>query len=82
MLPKINPTKTESWQKLTRHFEKVKDVEMKDLFAKNPDRFEKMSVRFNDILVDYSKNRITEETLTLLLALAALAFGLQAALHG
>ena len=71
MLPKINPNKTDSWQKLTRHFEEVKDVEMKDLFAKNPDRFEKMSVRFNDILVDYSKNRITEETLTLLFALAA-----------
>ena len=71
MLPKINPTRTKSWQKLARHFEEVKDVEMKDLFAKNPDRFEKMSVRFKDILVDYSKNRITEETLMLLFALAA-----------
>jgi glucose-6-phosphate isomerase len=70
MLPKINPTRTKSWQKLARHFEKIKDVEMKDLFEKDPDRFGRLSIRFNDILVDYSKNRITEETLTLLFALA------------
>ena len=69
MLPKYNPTKTKSWQKLARHFEEVKDVQMKDLFAKDPERFDRLSIRFGDILVDYSKNRITQETLALLLAL-------------
>jgi glucose-6-phosphate isomerase len=69
MLPKIDPTRTKSWQELARQFEEVKDVEMKDLFAKDPDRFDRLSIRFNDILVDYSKNRITQETLALLLAL-------------
>ena len=70
MLPRINPTGTKSWRKLAHHFEKIKDVEMKDLFASDPDRFERLSIRFNDILVDYSKNRITQKTLELLLALA------------
>ena len=70
MLPKINPTSTKSWKELARHFEKIKDVEMKDLFASDPDRFDRLSIRFNDILVDYSKNRVTDETLILLFALA------------
>ncbi len=43
---------------------------MRDLFAEDPKRFEKFSVRFQEILVDYSKNRITDETLRLLLGLA------------
>jgi glucose-6-phosphate isomerase len=70
MLPKIDPTKTKSWQNLAAHFEKIKSVHMKDLFAKDAQRFSKHSVRFNDILVDYSKNRITTETLHLLFGLA------------
>lgn len=43
---------------------------MKTLFAENPQRFKKFSTQFNDILVDYSKNRITEETINLLVELA------------
>ena len=70
MLNKANPTNTESWKKLADHFGKMKDVHMRDLFAQDPDRFNKFSLRFNDILVDYSKNRITEETLDLLMGLA------------
>ncbi|MGD8521121.1 MAG: glucose-6-phosphate isomerase [Desulfobacterales bacterium] len=70
MLPKTDPTKTKSWQSLAAHFEKIKNIHMKDLFAKDAQRFSKFSVRFNDILVDYSKNRITEETLNLLFELA------------
>ena len=70
MLNKINPAKTESWQNLNDHFTKIKDVHMRDLFVKDPERFRKFSIQFNDILVDYSKNRITEETLDLLLELA------------
>ena len=69
MLKKINPTETQSWKNLTNHFKKMKSVHMKDLFASDPDRFEKYSIRFNGILVDYSKNIITEETLSLLLKL-------------
>lgn len=70
MLNKLNPTKTDHWKKLTAHFEKMKNIHMKDLFAQDPERFTKLSLKFNDILVDYSKNRITEETLRLLLGLA------------
>ena len=70
MLPNTDPTTTKSWQKLAAHFEKIKSVHMKDLFAKDAQRFSKLSIRFNDILVDYSKNRVTEETLSLLFELA------------
>jgi len=70
MLPKIDPLQTQSWQKLEKHFTDMRDVQMKDLFAEDPDRFNRFHVRFNDILVDYSKNRITDETLKLLFELA------------
>ena len=69
MLKKINPTETQSWKDLVEHFKKMKSVHMKDLFADDPERFNKYSIRFNGILVDYSKNIITEETLSLLLKL-------------
>ena len=69
MLDKINPTKTQSWKNLVDHFKEMKSVHMKDLFADDPDRFNKYSIRFNGILVDYSKNIITEDTLKLLLKL-------------
>jgi len=71
MLNKRNPTQTESWQELSRHFKKIASVQMRDLFADDPDRFEKFSLSLDDILVDFSKNRITEETLRLLVQLAA-----------
>ncbi|MGB9715692.1 MAG: glucose-6-phosphate isomerase [Thermodesulfovibrionales bacterium] len=70
MLKKINPTKTESWHKLKEHYRKIRNIHMKDLFIQDPERFEKFSIQFNDILVDYSKNRITEETISLFLQLA------------
>ncbi len=70
MLQKINPSTTRSWSDLRDHHARLKDVSMRELFARDARRFEKFSIRFNDILVDYSKNRITEETLNLLLALA------------
>ena len=70
MLKRTNPIKTENWQKLNEHFKKIKNIHMKNLFAADPERFEKFSIQFNNILVDYSKNRITEETLTLFLELA------------
>ena len=70
MLPKINPTATAAWKKLAAHHETVHRLQMKDLFAEDPQRFERFSIRFNDILVDFSKNRITAETLGLLIELA------------
>ena len=70
MLPKINPTTTAAWKKLAAHHEAVHRLQMKNLFAEDPRRFERFSIRFNDILVDFSKNRVTAETLGLLIELA------------
>jgi glucose-6-phosphate isomerase len=64
------PTEFTSWKKLTEHYSKTSNLQMRDLFATDKDRFSKYSVQFKDILVDYSKNRITDETMSLLLALA------------
>ncbi|EPB1912228.1 glucose-6-phosphate isomerase [Escherichia coli] len=67
----INPTQTAAWQALQKHFDEMKDVTIADLFAKDGDRFSKFSTTFDDqMLVDYSKNRITEETLAKLQDLA------------
>ncbi|WP_097510287.1 glucose-6-phosphate isomerase [Escherichia coli] len=67
----INPTQTAAWQALQKHFDETKDVTIADLFAKDGDRFSKFSATFDDqMLVDYSKNRITEETLAKLQDLA------------
>ncbi|WAC08919.1 MAG: glucose-6-phosphate isomerase [Thermodesulfobacteriota bacterium] len=70
MLKRMNPTKTKTWQSLLSHLEKIKTTNLRDLFTQDPARFQKFSLQFNDILVDYSKNRITEETIGLLIALA------------
>ena len=69
-LKAINPTETEAWKKLARHFEQVKNTHMHDLFKTDPLRTEKMHIEWNDFLVDYSKNRVTDETMSLLLSLA------------
>lgn len=67
----INPSHTAAWKALKQHFEKLKDVHISDLFAQDPQRFSSFSAIFDDqILVDYSKNRITAETMNTLLALA------------
>ena len=71
MLPKINPTETAAWQALQQHYDTMKSQTMRTLFADDPDRFQKFSLHFESTLVDFSKNRITEETLTLLRRLAA-----------
>ena len=69
MLNKVNPSETQSWKNLVDHYKEMKNIHMKDLFVNDPDRFNKYSIRFNGILVDYSKNIITEDTLKLLLRL-------------
>src|SRR5215831_5558443 len=70
MLPKIKPHHTRAWKKLEQHHKKVKRLQMNDLFAADPDRFKKFSLRVEDILFDYSKNRITEKTMHILMSLA------------
>ncbi len=71
MLKNINPTQTKAWEKLRKHFNTTaKDLQMTDRFQDDADRFSTFSLTFEDILVDYSKNIITDETLTLLFDLA------------
>ncbi|MDG1730985.1 MAG: glucose-6-phosphate isomerase [Algibacter sp.] len=69
-LPSINPTTTNSWKKLQEHFKAIKDVHMKDLFAQDGARANKFTIKWDDFYVDFSKNRITEETFKYLLELA------------
>ena len=69
-LPKINPTTTNAWKNLQEHFNQVKDLKMKSLFAEDADRADKMTIKWEDFYVDFSKNRITEETINHLLELA------------
>ena len=71
MFPKINPTTTPSWQALQQHRQLFENVQMKDLFFNDTERFTKFSIRMEDLLFDYSKNIITENTLEILLELAA-----------
>ena len=70
MFPKINPTTTESWQSLLQHYSIMKNVQIKELFATDPDRFNKFSLYTDDIIFDYSKNNIDNLTLQFLLQLA------------
>ncbi|MEA2105064.1 MAG: glucose-6-phosphate isomerase [Candidatus Cloacimonadota bacterium] len=70
MLKKIKPTKTTAWKNLENHFSDIQYLQMKNLFKNDKNRFEKFSQQFEDILVDYSKNIITSETLHLLMKLA------------
>ena len=70
MFPSIKPDHTQAWKNLQLHYEEAKTWQLKDLFKNDPGRFDKFSIRHGDILVDYSKNIITEKTLELLLQLA------------
>jgi glucose-6-phosphate isomerase len=71
MMKNINPTTTVAWQALENHFDEMKAVTMRDLFAQDSERFNRFSATFDDkMLVDFSKNRITDKTLTLLRDLA------------
>lgn len=70
MFPKINPTTTPSWQALLQHKQLFENVQMKDLFFNDAERFSRFSIQMDDLLFDYSKNIITENTLEILLELA------------
>ena len=63
-------TEGAAWRALQAHHAQMRDRHMRDLFAEDPGRFDRFSVGFEDILLDYSKNRVTEETMSLLLDLA------------
>ena len=65
-----NPTKLASWKALESHKKEMENVQMRDLFAADPARFDKFHLQFQTILLDYSKNRITEKTMSLLFELA------------
>lgn len=69
-LPNIKPTTTNSWKALQEHFAAIKDVHMKDLFAEDKDRANKFTIKWDDFYVDFSKNRITDDTFKYLLQLA------------
>lgn len=69
-LPRIRPDETTAWAALTRHYTEIKDISLREQFATDKDRFECFSIRRGDILLDYSKNLITERTRELLLDLA------------
>ncbi|HUM47125.1 MAG TPA: glucose-6-phosphate isomerase [Chitinophagales bacterium] len=70
MIPKINPTTTPAWQSLISHHTEMKTFDLRSLFREDPKRFERFSVRFDDLLFDYSKNLITEKTRERLIRLA------------
>ena len=63
-------TQSHTWEALLSHYETIKDVHMRDMFANDKDRFDKYSLSLNDILYDFSKNRINDETIELLYQLA------------
>ena len=69
-LKSINPTKTTAWKNLQHHFESIKDEHMVSWFNDDSNRTSKMSVKWEDFFLDFSKNRITSETLKLLKDLA------------
>jgi glucose-6-phosphate isomerase len=69
-LKSTNPTTTNSWKKLQSHFEEIKSKHLKDLFKSDVQRAKDLTVEWEDFYVDFSKNRITQETLNLLVELA------------
>lgn len=69
-LERCELTQSPAWQALAAHYRELAPVHMRELFAADPQRFERFSLRLDDVLLDYSKNRITSRTLELLHALA------------
>jgi len=65
-----NPTETQTWKKLSTHFEETNEHTIKDYFIKDSERFNRFNLTLNNIIIDFSKNRISDETLKLLIELA------------
>ena len=70
LMPKPRITQTQSWKALQAHYKETSALHMRDLFAEDAGRAERFSLTQGQILLDYSKNRITQQTLDLLIALA------------
>ncbi len=70
MIPKINPTTTASWKSLQEHYQLMHEVQMKQLFSADAERFRNFSVRKENLLFDYSKNIVTKDTMSRLFDLA------------
>lgn len=66
----INPDETKAWGKLEKHFEEIKDVNINQWFENHPDRVKNLQIKWDSFLVDFSKNRINEKTVELLIELA------------
>ena len=69
-LQNTNPSSTAAWKAIQEHFETMKTVSMKNMFQEDPSRASKFHIQWNDFLIDYSKNRINQETMDLLVNLA------------
>lgn len=69
-LQNIDPTSTAAWKKLAEHYKENKDINVKEHFAADANRAQELSIQWEDILVDYSKNLVTPKTMELLLQLA------------
>jgi len=85
MFPSIQPDTTAAWKKLESHYQEMKTVHMRNLFAEDPGRFNRFSLCLHDLVFDYSKNIITEKTLALLVELAqecGLAGAIEAMFNG
>ncbi|MCP3690347.1 MAG: glucose-6-phosphate isomerase, partial [Gammaproteobacteria bacterium] len=65
-----SPTKTLAWQALRQHYQQCKHIHLRDLFAQDDSRGDKFSLSIEGMLLDYSKNLITDETMGLLVQLA------------
>jgi glucose-6-phosphate isomerase len=63
-------TESKEWRALAAHFDEVREVHLRELFAADPERGERLSVEASGVYLDYSKNRVTDETIRLLVALA------------
>ena len=66
----INPTTTSAWKNLESHFAEIQDLSIKDLFQNDSERVEKLHIKWNDFLLDYSKNKIDTKTVQVLIELA------------
>ena len=71
MKPQIN--ESPEWRALTAHAADMESIHLRDLFAKDPDRAERLALRTGDLTADYSKHRVSDQTLELLFALARAA---------